>query len=335
MTKNEDNMKKALMRGVCALNLEAMSILNESNFNNNTSLVGNNHIHVSKKNPPQMPLNDPQENANNIRNAKQLVSDLKENIDTRGNLNLLRDQSYLRKTKSISNNENELTYDPVLNRKVKEYCEFNLKLSNINDYEKNDESMSVQSSSSVATLKTKSKSSEDIDMTLKQSILAQKPLINHRNSVPNDQQNLVLNRIPNNNNNNNQRFVEEIIRDNQGNNFSRKEKVFEELFQHPDPQSRQKNLVNSKKLEVKSKIGSLPPITANRTHGMPGVFHQTTHQTSIALATQNKPVLVEKHNELASTTDAYNRTNKRSTNETQLHSTCPPFTVLNTRSLSK
>jgi hypothetical protein len=330
MTKNEDNMKKALMRGVCALNLEAMSILNESNFNNNTSLVGNNHIHVSKKNPPQtLPLNEPQENANNNnnnnnRNAKQLVSDLKENIDTRGNLNSLRDQAYLRKTKNISNNENELTYDPVLNRKVKEYCEFNLKLSNINDYEKNDES--------VAALKTKSKSSEDIDMTLKQSILAKKPLINHRNSVPNDQQNFVLNRIPTNNNS--QRFVEEIIIDNQGNNFSRKEKVFEELFQHPDPQSRQKNLINSKKLEVKSKIGSLPPITANRTHGMPGVFHQTT-LTSIALATQSKPVLVEKHNELASTTDAYNRTNKRSTNETQSYSTCPPFTVLNTRSLSK
>ncbi len=36
MVKNEDYMKKALMRGVCALNMEAMSIFNDTIIGNKT-----------------------------------------------------------------------------------------------------------------------------------------------------------------------------------------------------------------------------------------------------------------------------------------------------------
>ena len=319
MTKNEDNMKKALMRGVCALNLEAMSILNESNFNNNTSLVGSNQIHVNKKNPQQMPLNEPQEN-NVIRNAK-LVADFKEKLDTRNNLNTLRDQSSLKISRNISN-ENAIAYDPILNRKVKEYCELNLKLDN-SDQEKNEEK-------SMPTFKTKSKSSDDIEI-LKQNNIYKKQII-HRNSVPNDHdQVLVSNRIPSSNNTNeNQRFAEELIVDNHAASLKRKERVFEELFHHPDPQSRQKNLINSKnKLEVKSKIGSLPTINNRQTTG--GVFHHTA--PNVLLHSNNKPVLIEKHNE---STDPYNPVNKRLANEAQYYTTgSQPFTILNTRSLSK
>ena len=57
MSKYEENMKKALMRGVCALNLEAMSIFNEDNLNNHQQ---NNHS-ISKK---AFNLNQVKTNAN-------------------------------------------------------------------------------------------------------------------------------------------------------------------------------------------------------------------------------------------------------------------------------
>lgn len=312
MTKNEENMKKALMRGVCALNLEAMSILNESNFNNNTSLVGNNQNYVNKKNPQQMHSNETQENNAN-RNSK-LVADLKEKMDARNNINSTRDQYALKMSGKVSN-ENEIAYDAVLNRKVKEYCEANLKLDSSNEQEKNEASM--------AAFKIKSKSSDDIEI-LKQNF-------NHRNSVPNDQHQITaLNTIAiTKNTNQNQRFVKELNLDTNSTDILRKERVFEELFRHPDPQSRQKNLINNKnKLEIKSKIGSLPIMNNRQATG--GFFHHTAHNISQAASYNNnsKPVMIEKHNE---TPDPY----KRSTNETQAYSGTHPFTILNTRSLSK
>ncbi len=318
MTKNEENMKKALMRGVCALNLEAMSILNESNFNNNTSLVGNNQIYVNKKNPQQMHSNETQEN--NANKNSKLVADLKEKIDARNNINSTRDQSALKIPGRVSN-ENEIAYDPVLNRKVKEYCEANLKLDSSNEQEKIEMPM--------ATFKLKSKSSDDIEI-LKQNSL-QKQNFNHRNSVPNDQHQITaLNSITiTKNTNENQRFVKELNLDTNSTNVLRKERVFEELFRHPDPQSRQKNLINNKnKLEIKSKIGSLPIMNNRQPAGV--FFHQTAPNIpQTALYNNNsKPVMIEKHNE---TSDPY----KRSTIETQSYSDTHPFTILNTRSLSK
>lgn len=41
MGRYEENMKRALMRGVCALNLEAMSIFSDETFNNNTNTNSN------------------------------------------------------------------------------------------------------------------------------------------------------------------------------------------------------------------------------------------------------------------------------------------------------
>ena len=57
MSKYEENMKKALMRGVCALNLEAMSIFNEDNLNNHQQ----NNYSISKK---AFNLNQVKTNAN-------------------------------------------------------------------------------------------------------------------------------------------------------------------------------------------------------------------------------------------------------------------------------
>ena len=125
MTKNEDNMKKALMRGVCALNLEAMSILNESNYNNNTSLIGNQHNANKKSTNPN---NNP-----NCTNTKPSI-DINE-IDLKNAIN--RSTEKLENLNSVDENlkqlisnrkEKQIVYDPILNRKVKEYCDYNLKL---------------------------------------------------------------------------------------------------------------------------------------------------------------------------------------------------------------
>ncbi len=48
MGRCEENMKRALMRGVCALNLEAMSIFNDDLYNNNNN-ANNNNTNVHRK----------------------------------------------------------------------------------------------------------------------------------------------------------------------------------------------------------------------------------------------------------------------------------------------
>ena len=69
MAKNEDYMKKALMRGVCALNMEAMSIFNETIGNSNkTSSTNSMDINMMNDNNSGKVNNNIQLNTESQRN---------------------------------------------------------------------------------------------------------------------------------------------------------------------------------------------------------------------------------------------------------------------------
>ena len=134
MAKNEENMKKALMRGVCALNLEAMSILNESNMNFMSTANSNNNSNLIE-NQPFTQMSDLELNPHLYNNSSESYANAKQQdqmndrarkakppADTKENA------SYSRKSLPAAQVEDSL-HDSVLSRKVKEYCDQNLKLS--------------------------------------------------------------------------------------------------------------------------------------------------------------------------------------------------------------
>jgi hypothetical protein len=278
MAKNEENMKKALMRGVCALNLEAMSIFNES-----TTLVGN-----------QAQV----ENKQHQRNPTQ-TEDLKQNFPT---------------------------HDPVLSRKVKEYCDYNFKLSNSLINDKNDSFLSHVSK------QKKSKSTDNIEDLPKENVFS--TMNHHREpSVASNKSEHIFQTNQQANVINEQRLVQskpqsQQQRFSQNNSFTSNDRVFEELFQHPSEclNTKQKSTTN-KKFEVKSKVGSLPFSSKINT---PSATNATTNMSLLTTSSNVfKPVLVEKHSELNKQNDSYNRAAH------SYSSYQGGFTVLNSRSLSK
>jgi hypothetical protein len=133
MSKNEENMKKALMRGVCALNLEAMSILNESNMNFMSTANSNNNSNLIDSQQYQM--NDLQLNPHLYSNPSETYAKTKPQDQINDRAKKLKTQidnnenaTYSRKTLPAAQVDDSL-HDSVLSRKVKEYCDQNLKLS--------------------------------------------------------------------------------------------------------------------------------------------------------------------------------------------------------------
>lgn len=94
MTKHEEQMKKALMRGVCALNLEAMSIFNQCDETEQTSMT-----------------------------SSPLIAEIQ-----------LNKEPVTQRTTSKTNESNvkEKCSSEELARKVKEYCQMSLNSANFN-----------------------------------------------------------------------------------------------------------------------------------------------------------------------------------------------------------
>ena len=105
MAKNEDYMKKALMRGVCALNMEAMSIFNET-IGNKTNIQTNSTNSIEH-------IDEPKQSNNNNNNKSHVVYCPPSVIEA----NPLTEPSQ----SSINKREND-----ELARKVKHFCEKNL-----------------------------------------------------------------------------------------------------------------------------------------------------------------------------------------------------------------
>lgn len=105
MAKHEENMKKALMRGVCALNLEAMSI-----FNENSSTSGSK-TSLNNEEPIPTLQNQFLSSFNNLQN-----------LEPKPLSNSLTELSMNRKLSEKESRE--------LARKVKNYCESSLSTKN-------------------------------------------------------------------------------------------------------------------------------------------------------------------------------------------------------------
>lgn len=134
MAKNEENMRKALMRGVCALNMEAMSIFNENQLPfNQISAETQSGADVQKNNLF----------ANCIPNLKTACS--------------LTDLSISRKHQD----EKELA------RKVKSYCETNLSTRNKSS---DGHALSAVAKARLQLLNSNNKHSNDINPNVEQDI---------------------------------------------------------------------------------------------------------------------------------------------------------------------
>lgn len=108
MAKNEENMRKALMRGVCALNMEAMSIFNET--------VSNKNIHNNIVNNEN---HEEQEHFNNNELKKQYNNQLiNEELLTNNHERFKQQQQ-----QSQILNETE---SQELAKRVRNYCQVNL-----------------------------------------------------------------------------------------------------------------------------------------------------------------------------------------------------------------
>lgn len=107
MAKNEENMRKALMRGVCALNMEAMSIFNET--------ISNKTIPTTATTNPNDSIEHQQQNLFYNEQAKH------EEFYPHSSIN----QERVAKKKPATNHLNE-TESQELARRVKNYCETNL-----------------------------------------------------------------------------------------------------------------------------------------------------------------------------------------------------------------
>ena len=123
MSKHEENMRKALMRGVCALNLEAMAIFdndkngatssssNSSSNNNNTT---NNNNHNNNNNNNNAYMNDMNEH-------------YQESLFFNSKLSFA-NNNYLNTNKTSSNSTTTTNLaEKELAKKVKSYCETSLK----------------------------------------------------------------------------------------------------------------------------------------------------------------------------------------------------------------
>lgn len=141
MAKSEENMKKALMRGVCALNLEAMSIFDSNNLN--TSRTNENLANKQPENMTRDPAEHADESLFQALNNRVLSAPYSNNYppSTSGSVNDLYESKNKMYNDSSNRNLRSNSTNPVykpsntrlkekenieLARKVKSYCEFSL-----------------------------------------------------------------------------------------------------------------------------------------------------------------------------------------------------------------
>jgi hypothetical protein len=124
MNKHEENVKKALMRGVCALNLEAMSIFDSEKSSNGPSANDHNLLESSAKNIPL--------NLNSVASDKELARKVKSYCETS-----------LKRNENLSETANEAKMSALTKAK--------LQLSNLNSLSSGHYASQAQSSSSYST----------------------------------------------------------------------------------------------------------------------------------------------------------------------------------------
>ncbi len=128
MGRYEENMKRALMRGVCALNLEAMSIFNDENCNNN-----NNNNNARKT-----------YNSHNIANN--------ENGNSRVNIETYYSNEDINKLDTNNNELNEQLFKSSMNSFGRKIYENENGLKNlIFNYEKQHQSSTINNINSSST----------------------------------------------------------------------------------------------------------------------------------------------------------------------------------------
>jgi hypothetical protein len=131
MGRYEENMKRALMRGVCALNLEAMSIFNDENCNNNN----NNNARKTY-------------NSHNIANN--------ENGNSRVNIETYYSNEDINKLDTNNNELNEQLFKSSMNSFGRKINENENGLKNlIFNYEKQHQSSTINNINSSTTTSTK------------------------------------------------------------------------------------------------------------------------------------------------------------------------------------